>query len=119
MPDSRGSKALPRDGRGRISLRSWLFLRIHIGQLNGDAGGVAAWPAETQNRSRSDRIGDTDKDNGDGGGRALSCPDPRVAAGEEHIDLELNELGRHGREVLDLSLGESAFNEEALILHVR
>src|SRR5262245_710163 len=73
--------------------------------------GVAARTIEARDKPSSDRIGSGRKNDWDGFGRGHRCTDAvEIAADQEGSDLAADEIGRHGRHPVELTLGPAIFN---------
>jgi len=58
---------------------------------------IPAWPSEASDEPVSSGVRHSSHDNGDCVGHLLGCQGPGRGQGDEHINLERQQLGRKGR----------------------
>jgi hypothetical protein len=64
------------------------------------------------------RVAHPRKDDGDRLGGVLCRQDRRCIDCEDHVDLEIHQLGSEGRQAFQLRLGKSVFDDDALSVEI-
>src|SRR5215469_15694231 len=78
---------------------------------------VAAWPSEALNEPELDRVVAGVRDDRNGRGRRLCGERSRAAAGDDHIDMTINKIGRQLRQAIIMPLRKKVFDGHVLAIY--
>ena len=93
------------------------LLADHLDGEGGHAGDVSAGPRQAGHEPAPERIAMIRHDDGDGGRRPFGRAG-RICCRHDHVDLELSQLGREGRESFGSPLRVPPLDDEILSLAI-
>jgi hypothetical protein len=92
-------------------------LGAKLGEIEKEAGDVAAWPREARDQAAGDRVGlQVMRDDGDGGRGGSHDVHSAGADGSDDVDLAVDQLGRQRRQAGRIAVG-SLRDELDLLRH--
>src|SRR5262245_41043593 len=93
------------------------FLRQYRGD-NPNAGDVSPWPAEARNKAEFERVGASDKDDGNASCRGLGREHCRWPECADRCHLPLHQIGRHRRKWIIAVCYPAVFDRDVLTFDI-